>query len=141
MYVAGEIVGAHLSGEAPEPRRVVTVTALGATGDAVCLRAFHAVMDRRVPVAALRVVCEQVAYAPLSTGAYLSVVRGGWSSWDWDEFRTLYLRDMMFWSGTSYAGYRLVPLTHRYLFISAASLVWNTWRSALTRGRNHPDDA
>ena len=45
MYVAGEIVGAHLSGEAPEPRRVVTVTALGATGDAVCLRAFHAVMD------------------------------------------------------------------------------------------------
>lgn len=130
MYTIGEVTGARLQNHPPDPERVARVTVLGATGDAVCLRAFHGVVERRLPSPLFRTMCEQVCYAPLSTAGYLTVARGDWT-WTRGEFVDIFQRDMAFWGCTSYVGYRFVPLGHRYLYISAASVVFNMWRASL----------
>ena len=76
IYTVGEIAGAALQQTPPDPHRVGRVAAVGAVGDAVCLRAFHAVVDRRLPNPVLRVACEQLCYAPFSTAGYLTVAGG-----------------------------------------------------------------
>ena len=102
----------------------------GATGDAVFLRAFHRTVERRLPSPFLRMVAEQALYSPPSNAAYLTVARGGldWTAQDWWR---VYRNDCAFWPFASFVGYRFVPFSIRYLYVSFASLVWGAWRSAL----------
>ena len=130
MYLSAEYLAAHLQDKPPDKQRVARVTVAGATGDAVCLRAFHGVVDRRLPNPLLRTLAEQTLYAPWSTAGYLTVVRTN-TQWTWDDFWMLYQRDMAFWGCTSFLGYRYVPRTSRFLYISTASAVFNTWRAML----------
>ena len=128
VYLFGESIGSRLDDRDIDPKRVASVVSLGATADALCLRAFHVAVESRLPSPIFRTLAEQVMYAPCSNSGYLWVTRGRWT---WHDFQELYARDCTFWSIASYAGYKWVPLRVRYLYVSGASLVWNTWRSSL----------
>ena len=99
-----------------------TVATFGATADAVVLRAFHTVVETRLPSPVFRMMAEQIMYAPFSNTAYLTMARR--FEWTFDDFVHLYSRDCGFWSVASYLGYRYVPLRVRYLYVSGATLCW-----------------
>jgi len=132
VYVVAEMLGAHIEGRQPTKERVVPVAMMGATGDALCLRSFHYAVERCLPHPILRTLAEQALYAPVSNTAYLTLAKRG-LDWDFQDFKSLYLRDCAFWSVASYAGYSLVPFHVRYLYVSGASLLWSTWRSTLVK--------
>ena len=129
VYVLGESTGAWMDNRSPTLDRVATVATFGATADAVVLRAFHTVVETRLPSPVFRMMAEQIMYAPFSNTAYLTMARR--FEWTFDDFVHLYSRDCGFWSVASYLGYRYVPLRVRYLYVSGATLCWNTWRSSL----------
>ena len=129
VYVFGESTGAYLDQRAPAASRVAAVATFGATADAVALRAFHVAVETRLPSPLFRMIAEQVLYAPVSNTAYLTLTKK--TNWTIDDFARLYSRDCGFWGVASYVGDRYVPLRVRYLYVSGATLCWNTWRSSL----------
>lgn len=129
VYVFGESTGACLDDRTLSLDRIATVATFGATADAVALRAFHVAVETRLPSPLFRMLAEQVMYAPFSNTAYLTMAKK--TDWTFDDFTRLYSRDCSFWSVASYVGYRYVPLRIRYLYVSGATLCWNTWRSSL----------
>lgn len=130
MYVAGELVADRVARRPTDPARVARIATVGATGDALLLRGFHGVVDRRLPNPLLRTVAEQLLFAPCADAGYLTLRHGSWSRWSWDEFRDVYVRDLAFWPVVSYCGYRFVPLQRRFLWVTGATLVWNSLRSS-----------
>lgn len=130
VYVVAELLGARLESREPTKERVLSVAALGATGDALCLRGFHYAVDRCLPHPILRTLAEQALYAPVSNSSYLTIANRG-LHWDFEDFKRLYVRDCAFWSVASYVGYSFVPFQVRYLYVSGSSLFWSTWRSSL----------
>lgn len=134
VYLVGENIGAWLRDEPVDPTRVTRTTLVGATTDAFVLRSFHRVVDRRLPSPFLRMLAEQSMYAPLSNMGYLTLVHG--RQWEWDEWRRVYARDCLFWPVASYIGYRYVPFPQRYLYVSFATLVWTTGRSAWVHNKH-----
>ena len=139
MYVVGETAGAYMDERSPEPLRLLSVAATGATADSVVLRAFHFAVEKRLPTPLLRTLAEQALYAPMSNAGYLTLAHGGWH-WTRQEYAQLYLRDCSFWTGVSFIGYKFVPLHIRYLYVSGATLVWNSWRSSLVVTKKSSED-
>ena len=134
VYLVGETAGAWLRDEALDPPRVARTTFVGATADALLLRSFHRAVDRRLPSPFRRMLAEQCLYSPLSNMGYLTLVHG--MKWEWEEWRRVYARDCLFWPVASYIGYRYVPFPTRYLYVSMATLVWTTGRSAIVKSKD-----
>ncbi len=132
VYALGEAIGAHIRKEPVDAHRLGRTVVSGATADTVFLRFFHKMVDKKLPAPLLRVVAEQAIYAPCSNAAYLTLAKGSFS-WEYKDWETLYVRDCTFWPFVSYIGYRFVPLRTRWLYVSFATLGWNTWRSTVVQ--------
>ena len=132
LYGSGEILCDKISKRDPDTARTTRTVVFGATGDAICLRAFHKVVDTHIKFPFVRMLSEQLLYSPFSNMSYLTIVKQGFD-WNLSEFVTVYKNDCMYWPFVSYIGYKFVPFHIRYAYVSTASLVWNTWRSGLVR--------
>ena len=130
IYLVGETVANWACDRPSDHGRTLRATAMGATGDAILLRGFQGIVERRVPNPLLRTMAEQLVYSPLSNGAYLTVARGG-MGWTLKDWWRVYRNDCAFWPMASYIGYRFVPFHVRYLYVSGCSLLWGTWRSTI----------
>ena len=104
---------------------------MGACADVFCLRQFHFFVETNLSSPVKRMLAEQLVYSPLSNAGYLYLAKG--SEWSLDEWAKVYMRDWSFWPLASYVGYRFVPVHSRYLYISFATLAWNSWRSMLVK--------
>ena len=130
MYAIGETVGHVGRGDTIfDVRRCIQTITIGAFADVFLLRRFHFMVERKLPFPFMRTLAEQLLYSPLSNAGYLTIARG--ISWTFDDWTRVYLRDWSFWPVASYIGYRFVPVGSRYLYVSFATLVWNSWRATL----------
>ena len=129
IYAGGEYICATITDRACDEKRTARVICYGATADSIVLRRFHHIVERRIPHPFFRMVCEQLCYSPLSNATYMTVATGGFS-WTAHDWARIYATDCCFWPMVSFMGYRFVPVRSRFLYVSAASLVWNVWRSS-----------
>lgn len=130
MYAVGETVGHFARDEdSIDIWRCIQAISIGAFADVFLLRRFHFLVEKKLPRPILRTIAEQLIYSPFSNAGYLTIARG--VTWTFDDWTRIYMRDLSFWPVASFIGYRFVPVRSRYLYVSFASLVWNSWRSSL----------
>lgn len=131
MYGGGEVCSSILFSNSLSCDRLGKSILFGATTDALFLRHFHKIVDKKIPSPLFRMICDQTICAPLYNTGYLTLVKG--FSWKFDDFLQVYKRDIMFWPCVSFLGYRYIPTRQRYLYVSAMTMVWNTWRASLVQ--------
>lgn len=129
IYASGEYICGKIKARNHSAERTARVVCYGATTDSIFLRRFHYIVERRIPNPLLRMACEQLLYSPVSNMSYLTVATGGFS-WSFQDWARIYSADCMFWPFISFVGYRFIPVRVRFLYVSAASLAWNVWRSS-----------
>ena len=129
VYTLGECISCCLVDRPLDPVRVAKVAGFGGLGDSLAMRTFHRTVDRRIPSPFVRMLTEQCLYAPVSNAAYLTAVK----SWEWTakDWWDIYSTDCTFWPAVSFLGYKYVCLERRYVYVSVATVVWNTWRSTI----------
>jgi len=88
---------------------------------------------------AARVACDQLVFAPVFIGVFLSsmaLLEGGSPA---DKLRKNYLSALranyMIWPFVQGVNFKLVPLEHRVLFVNVISIGWNCYLSYLNNSK------